>query len=172
MNKKIQGAINVQITAEFYSAYLYLAMAAYCELQSYKGMASWLRVQYQEELTHTLKLYQFLLDRGGKVELGAVDQPPSDYKSVLDVFEQAYEHEKKVTGMINDLYELARQEKDLALQEILNWYIKEQVEEEANGSENVDNLKQVQNNGNGMLLLDQKLGARKFVDETAEGQAA
>lgn len=170
MNKKIQDAINGQIKAEFYSAYLYLSMSAYCESQSFKGMANWLKIQYQEELTHALKFYHFLLDRGGKVELKAIDEPPSEFKSPLDIFEKTHEHEKMVTGLINGLYELAKEEKDYAFQELLHWYIKEQVEEEANTSEIAENLKQVGDDGNGLLLLDQKLGLRQFVDETAADQ--
>ncbi|MDP2684324.1 MAG: ferritin [bacterium] len=167
MNKKINDAINQQIAAESYSAFLYLAMAAYCELNNLKGMANWLKVQYQEELTHALKFYQFVLDRGGQVELQALNQPPSDFASTHDVFQKAYEHEQKVTKMIHDLYELAKEEKDYAFQELLHWFIKEQVEEEANSSEIANNLKRIGDDGNGLLLIDQQLAARQFVDETA-----
>lgn len=168
ISKKIETAINNQINAEFYSAFLYLSMAAYCDSKSFKGMANWLNVQYQEELTHALKLYNFILDRGGAVELRAIKKPPATFKSILSVFEGAYEHEKLVTGLINDLYALAKQEKDFASEEMLHWFISEQVEEEANTSEIADNLKHVGNDGNGLLALDQKLGARVFVDETAQ----
>ncbi|MEA3494463.1 MAG: ferritin [Bacteroidota bacterium] len=168
MNKKINDAINKQIAAESYSAFLYLSMAAYCETNNFKGMANWLKVQYQEELTHALKLYQFILDRGGIIELQQLDKPETDFSSPLEVFQKAYEHEQKVTGMINDLYELAKEEKDYAFQEVLHWFIKEQVEEEANSSEIAENLKKVGNDGNGLLLIDQQLASRVFVDETID----
>jgi len=172
MNQKINDAINKQIAAESYSAFLYLSMSAYCESNNLKGLANWLKVQYQEELTHALKFYQFILDRGGQVELQALDQPPKDFKSAYDVFQQAYEHEQKVTKLIHDLYELAKEEKDYAFQEILHWFIKEQVEEEANSSEIAENLKKVGADGNGLLLIDQQLATRVFVDETAATQSA
>ncbi len=171
MNQKIEDAINEQVRAEFYSAFLYLSMSAYCESLSYKGLANWLKIQYQEELTHALKFYQFLLDRGAKVELRALDQPPSDFKSPLHAFEEAYAHEQKVTGMINNLFDLAQKEKDYASQELLHWFIKEQVEEEANTSEIADNLRKVGDDGNGLLLIDDKLATRVFVDETASAAA-
>lgn len=171
MNKKINDAINKQIAAESYSAFLYLSMAAYCEINNLKGMANWLKVQYQEELTHALKFYQFVLDRGGKVELQSLDQPPADFSSAHDVFQKAYEHELKVTKMIHDLYELANVEKDYAFQEILHWFIKEQVEEEANSSEIADNLKMVGDDAKGLILIDQQLANRQFVDETQTATA-
>ncbi|XOU94020.1 MAG: ferritin [Candidatus Kerfeldbacteria bacterium] len=171
MNKKINEAINKQVAAEFYSAFLYLAMSAYCETNNFKGMANWLKIQYQEELTHALKLFQFILDRGGQTDLQALDKPEINFTSPHDVFQKAYEHEQKVTGMINDLYELATQEKDYASQELLHWFIKEQVEEEANSTEIAENLKKVGDDGNGLLLIDQQLASRTFVDETANNTA-
>jgi len=166
MNKKVNDAINKQIGAESYSAFLYLSMSAYCESNGFKGMANWLKVQYQEELTHALKFYQFLLDRGGQVELPALAKPTTGFKSPQEVFEMAYEHEQKVTKMIHDLYELAREEKDYAFEQFLHWFIDEQVEEEANSSEIAENLKKVANDGKGLLLIDQQLAGRQFVDET------
>ncbi len=166
MNKKINDAINKQIAAESYSAFLYLSMSAYCESNNLKGMANWLKVQYQEELTHALKFYQFVLDRGGQVELQALDKPTAEFSSAHDVFQKSYEHEQKVTKMIHDLYELAEVEKDYAFQELLHWFIKEQVEEEANSSEIAHNLKRIGDDGNGLLLIDQQLASRQFVDET------
>ena len=171
MNKKINDAINKQVAAEFYSAFLYLSMSAYCETNNFKGMANWLKVQYQEELTHALKLYQFVLDRGGEVELQQLDKPEVNFTSPYDVFNKAYKHEQKVTGMINDLYELANQEKDYASQELLHWFIKEQVEEEANSSEIANNLEKVGDDGNGLLLIDQQLASRVFIDETVVPQS-
>ena len=111
-------------------------------------------------------MYQFVLDRGGVVELQKLDKPDTNFSSPQDVFQRAYEHEQKVTGMINDLYDLAKEEKDYAFQEVLHWFIKEQVEEEANSSEISNNLKKVGNDGNGLLLIDQQLANRVFVDET------
>ena len=168
INKKIEIAINNQIQAELYSAYIYLSMSAYVESINFKGMATWFKVQAQEELTHTMKFYTFLQDREGTVELQAIEQPPKTFDSPFAAFQAAHEHEKKVSKMIDVLYELAREEKDYAFEQFLHWFIKEQVEEEANTLEVVEDLKKVGEDSNGMLLIDQKLGARVFVDETAD----
>lgn len=172
INKKVEKAINGQIQAEFYSAYLYLSMSAYFESTNYKGFANWLKVQTQEELTHAMKFYNFLLDREGKVELQAIEQPPADFASPLEAFKAAHGHEKKVSKMIHGLYELARQEKDYPFEQFLHWFIEEQVEEEANALEVVEDLKKINNDSNGMLILDQKLGVRQFVDETTGDKGA
>lgn len=160
LSKGIQDAINDQIKHEVDSAYLYLAMSAYCESLQYPGIATWLRVQWQEELEHAMKLFKYVHDRGGRVTLQAVDRPPADYKSVLDVFQQVLSHEQKVTALINKLYEIAMKENDYASQIELQWFIREQVEEEKNAGDIIQQLKMVGENGTALLMLDRQLGAR------------
>src|SRR3954447_23298520 len=156
----IQNAINQQIKHEFYSSYLYLSMSAYFETLSLPGFASWMRVQSQEENVHAMKFFDFVNDRGGSVELQALDQPPSEFQSPLDVFEQALQHERKVTALINLLYELALKEKDYATQALLQWFITEQVEEERNASEIVEQLKMTSGESSALLLMDRELAGR------------
>ena len=160
INKKIQDAINAQITLEQYSAQLYLAMSAHCEGRSFRGFAHWLRVQAQEETKHAMKLVMFLLDRSGKLELGAVSAPPSDFGTVTQVFEKILEHEKSITGKIGSLFELSRAENDYASEITLQWYVTEQVEEEANVGRILDQLKAVGEQGGGIWYLDSKMGKR------------
>jgi len=160
INKKIQDAINGQIALEQYSAQLYLAMSAHCEGRSFRGFAHWLRVQAQEETNHAMKLVSFLLDRGGKLELAAISAPPADFGSVTQVFEKILDHEKGITGKIAALFELSRAEKDYASEITLQWYVTEQVEEEANVGQIVDQLKAVGEQGGGIWYLDSKMGKR------------
>jgi ferritin len=131
ISEKIQNAINDQINAEFYSSYFYLSMSAYCESENFKGFAEWFRLQAEEEKTHGFKLFDYLQERGGRVVLKAIDAPPVEFKSVQDTFEKTLEHERKVTSLINNLNKLAVDEKDYATQAHLQWFITEQVEEEA-----------------------------------------
>jgi len=160
INKKIQDAINGQIALEQYSAQLYLAMSAHCEGRSFRGFAHWLRVQAQEETNHAMKLVSFLFDRGGKLELAAISAPPADFGSVTQVFEKILDHEKGITGKIAALFELSRAEKDYASEITLQWYVTEQVEEEANVGQIVDQLKAVGEQGGGIWYLDSKMGKR------------
>lgn len=160
VSKAIEKAINEQIKHEFSSAYVYLSMSAYFDGQSLPGFATWNRLQAQEEVVHGMRLFDYMNDRGGKVRLHAVDEPPADFKSPLDVFERALEQERRVTGLIHDLYELAVSEKDHATQVALQWFINEQVEEEKTGSEIVERLRMVGDNRTGLLLLDSEMGKR------------
>jgi len=160
INKKVQDAINVQIKNEFYSAYLYLSMAAHFEAANLLGFAKWMRIQSQEEMDHAMKFFDYLNDRGGRVTLFAIDQPPSEWKSNMEVFQQVYEHEQKVTGMINQLYELAVKESDYPSQVLLQWYITEQVEEEKNASFIIDQLQMIEDRDTAVLMLDKQLGKR------------
>ena len=160
IHKKIQDAINAQITLEQYSAQLYLAMSAHCEGRSFRGFAHWLRVQAQEETKHAMKLVTFLLDRGGKLELGAISAPPADFGTVTQVFEKILEHEKTITVKIAALFELSRTEKDYASEITLQWYVTEQVEEEANVGQILDQLKAVGEQGGGIWYLDSRMGKR------------
>lgn len=156
----VVAGINDQITDEFYAAYFYLSMAAYFETQSLPGFAHWMRVQHQEETAHALKLFDFLLDRGARVELKAIDRPPVDFESPLTVMEQALTHEQQVTKAINDLYELALKEKDYPAQLQLQWFIAEQTEEEKTAGHLVTQLRLAGDSGAAILLLDRQLAAR------------
>jgi ferritin len=161
ISKKMEEAINDQINKEFYSAYLYLAMAAQCENLGLKGFGNWFKVQYTEELTHALKFFDYVSERGGRVALAAIKQPPIDFKSPLAMFEQSYKHEQSVTQSINGLVDLAIKEGDHATRGMLNWFVNEQVEEEANAQEIVAKMKMIGPSGSGILYLDGKLAKRK-----------
>ena len=160
INKKIQDAINAQVNLEQYSAQLYLAMSAHCEGKSFRGFAHWLRVQAQEETAHAMKLVSFLLDRGGRLELGAIAAPPAEFGSITQVFETILGHEKSITTKIGALFELSRAEKDFASEITLQWYVTEQVEEEANVGQILDQLRAVGEQGGGIWYLDSKMGKR------------
>ena len=157
----VEKAINDQINAELYSAYLYLSMAAYFESRNMKGFAKWMQIQTKEEVSHAMKFYNFVFERGGKVTLKAVEQPQTDWKSPLALFEQVYEHEQKVTNLINKLVEAARADNDVATENFLMWYIDEQVEEEAHAYEAVQKLKMVGDVPQAMYMLDKEMGARE-----------
>ncbi len=161
-------AINEQIRKEMYSSNLYLAMAAYYHSINMNGFANWMRIQAQEEQSHALKLFDYLLDRGGKVKLGQINATPTEWESPLAGFEAAYAHEQSITASINDLYDLALQEKDHASGTMLQWFINEQVEEEATVSEIVDRVKLAGESGAGLFFLDSELKSRVFTPPTAE----
>ena len=165
MSKMIE-AFNEQIKNEFYSAYMYLAMSAYLADAGLPGFASWMRVQAKEEVTHATKMYDYVLSRGGKVVLKAIDMPPAEWKGPLDVMQAALQHEKFVTSCLNELTDLAIKEKDHASQIFLSWYITEQVEEEQQFGDIVSSLKLINGEGQGLLMMDRELGGRTFVDET------
>lgn len=158
---KVTKAINKQINAEFYSSYLYLAMAAYFEVKNWLGFANWMKIQSKEENTHAMKFYDYILDRGGKVVLEDIKAADTDWKTPLEVFEAVYEHELKVTVLINDLFKLSRQEGDAATESMLKWFIDEQVEEEINAKQIIDKLKLTKDSANGLFMLDHELGERK-----------
>jgi len=160
LSEAIQDAMNEQIKNELCSAYLYLSMSAYCESVNLPGFAHWMRVQAQEETTHAMKFYDFICERGGRVVLQAIDQPPVKYESPLDVFEKTLEHEGKVTAMIHNLYALAVQENDYASQVFLQWFVTEQVEEEQSAAQIVDTLKMIGDKGHALLMLDRELRQR------------
>ena len=160
LSKKMQDAMNEQINKELYSAYLYLSMSAHCESINLSGFAHWMREQAEEEKEHAMKLYEFICDRGGRVELKAIDQPPVEFKSAIDVFEQTLKHEEFVTSLINDLYVLAVQEKDYASQIFLQWFVTEQVEEEKGASEILEMLRMIGDKAQGILIVDRQLAAR------------
>lgn len=160
ISRKVESAINGQINKEFYSYYLYLAMAAHFESANLKGFGHWMRVQAGEESGHAMKLYDYLLERGGKIVLEKLDAPPSSWKSHVKVFGDAYQHEQKVTKAITGLFELAKSEKDHATEVFLQWFIKEQVEEEASALTILQKLELIGSEGSAILMLDADLGKR------------
>ena len=162
INKKMEEAINKQINAELYSSYLYLSMSAYFSLINLAGFANWMRIQAQEELTHAMKFYDYINERGGKVILTKIEQPKSEWKSAMEAFEDTYSHECVVTGLINDLVNLAIEEKDHSSNAFLQWFVTEQVEEEASAQEILDKLKFIGDNGAALFMIDKDLGQRIF----------
>jgi ferritin len=160
LSKKMEKALNGQINAELYSSYLYLAMSAHFETTGLGGFSRWMQAQAEEELLHAMKFYHFVNERGGRVTLGAIEAPTSKWKSPLAVFQATYAHEQKVTSLIHDLVDLAVKEKDHATHSFLQWFVTEQVEEEATADEIVNQLKLVGDAPGGLFMLDRELGAR------------
>ena len=156
----METELNEQINKELFSSYLYLSMSAYFESTNLAGFASWMAVQAQEELIHAMKIYGFVNERGGKVSLGAIEEPKKDWKSPLDAFENAYEHELMISASINSLVDKAIEEKDHASNNFLQWYVKEQVEEEASADEIVQKLKMSKQVPEAIYMLDKELGLR------------
>jgi len=163
LKKKMQKALNDQINAEMFSSYLYLSMEAYFQSISLKGFASWMRVQVQEEMMHGMKFYDFVNERNGKVTLEAIAKPETSWASPLAAFEAILKHEEHVTSLINDLVDLAISEKDHASNNFFQWFVAEQVEEEASASEVVEKLKLVKDNPSGLFMIDAELAKRVFV---------
>lgn len=157
----MEKAINDQIQKELYSAYVYLSMAAYFEANNLTGAASWMHLQHQEEQVHAMKFFDFINDRGGRVVLQAIQQPPTDFASPLAVFEGALAHEQMVSKSIHDLYALAVKENDYPTQAMLQWFINEQVEEEKNASAIVAQLRMIGDSPAALFMIDQQLGARQ-----------
>jgi len=158
---KMLKAINKQIGEEMFSSYLYLSMAAYFESMNLPGFAHWMKLQSKEEYGHAMKFFEYIIDRGGKVTLAEIAAPKTEWKSPLAAFEETYAHELKITGCINNLVKIAREEGDLATESMLKWYIDEQVEEEKNATEILDLLKKIKDSVQGLILLDRQLAARQ-----------
>ncbi|HUV74702.1 MAG TPA: ferritin [Anaerolineae bacterium] len=169
LSKKLEEAINEQINKELYSGYLYLSMSAYCEAENLPGAANWIRIQAQEELGHAMRLFDHVNARGGRVVLDAIEMPPPVWKSPLGMFGEVLEHERKVTGLINRLYEVALSENDYATQIELQWFITEQVEEEESAGQVVEQLRRVGDQPMGLLMLDGQLGQRQAAPSGGEG---
>jgi len=161
MSKTMQDALNEQMKHEFYSHYLYLSMSAFCDAANLPGLARWMRAQAQEEAKHALKIFDHLLDRGGRVELPQIDRPPSEFSSPREVFEQAHKHEQHVTASINRVYGLAMDERDFASRVFLDWFVQEQVEEEKTSGLLAEQMRMVGDDRPGLLMLDRELGQRK-----------
>ncbi len=160
ITKRMEKELNAQINKEFYSAYLYLAMAAYCNKLGMPGCEHWFRTQYSEEIIHMTMMFDYIMNHGGEAHLLKIDEPPADFGSVLGSFQASQKHERFVTESINQLLNVAVEEKDHATQVFLQWFITEQVEEEANVKEIVDRLKMIGDNGAALMMIDDKLGQR------------
>lgn len=167
LKDRMLQALNDQIQAEFESAYIYLAMSAYFEDKGLEGMANWMHIQFQEEQTHAMKFYRYIVERGGRVELKDLPQPPRDWDSPLAAFEAAYDHERMISGRIDDLVTLAGELGDHATHNMLQWFVAEQVEEEAAVDDIVTKMRLVGDSGHGLFMIDRELKGRTFVDETA-----
>ncbi len=161
MTERMEEALNKQLNAELYSAYMYLSMTAWFEAMNLDGFASWMKAQALEEMEHAMKFYNFINERGGRVKLMPIQGPPTDWDSPVDVFEAAYKHEQYVTSLINDLVDLAIQEKDHATQIFLQWFVTEQVEEEASFSSILEKLRMVGESPGPLFMMDRELGQRK-----------
>ncbi len=161
-NKVLEKALNEQLNAEMYSSYLYLSMSAYFSDAGLSGFANWMRIQAQEELSHAMKFYDYINERGGRVILKQIDAPETEWESPLAAMEAVLEHEKKVTALINDLVDLAIKEKDHATNIFLQWFVTEQVEEEDSVNEVLSKLKLIGGEGNGMFIIDKELSTRVF----------
>jgi len=168
---KMLDAFNEHLNVEFYSAYYYLSMSAYFRDQDFNGFATWMRIQYEEELAHAQKFFDFITDREGVVELKQIAQPPQTWDSPLDVFKDALKHEQEVTQKIYGLVDLSLEMRDHASNTFLQWFVTEQVEEEATASEIIQQLKLVGKDGNGLFLMDRELGQRAPESDGEEGAA-
>lgn len=161
ISKKVADRINLQINREMYSAFLYMAMSAKMSEAGYQGVGNWLMIQYHEEMFHAMKLYNYLLDQGASPELAKIDQPKVKAKTVKEIFEATLEHEKFVTASIKELLELALSEKDYATENLVRWYVNEQVEEEKNATDILQTIELMGEGKQGIFMLNIELGKRK-----------
>ena len=170
LNKEMEAALNEQVNNELYSAYLYLSMAAWFEERNLGGFAHWMRLQFEEEQAHALKIFDYINERGGAVKLEAIATPTRDWETVLAVFEYTLNHEQEVTASINRLVDLAIKTSDHASNAHLQWFVSEQVEEEASADQAVQQLKMIENAPGGIFMFDRELGQRVFTPPAAEGE--
>jgi len=170
ISEKIQDAFNKQINAETFSAYLYLSMAAYFDEMNLGGFSTWMKCQAQEEMVHAMKFYDFIIERGGRVKLTAIGAPEISWASPLAAFEAAYSHEQLVSSLINNLVDLAIEERDHASKPFLDWFVTEQVEEEATADGVVQQLKLIEGAPQGLFMLDRELGQRVFTPPADKGE--
>lgn len=171
MSQTMQDALNEQMKHEFYSSYLYLSMSAYCDGVNLPGLSRWMRAQAQEEVKHAMKIFDHILDRGGRVELHQLDRPPAQFASPREVFDQAHRHEQQVTASINRVYGLAMDERDFASKVFLDWFVQEQVEEEKTSGLLAEQMRMVGEDRPGLLMLDRELGQRRSGAEEAPADA-
>jgi len=166
MSSKVKEILNKQMNIEFYSAHFYLAMASYLESRNLLGFGNYMRVQYQEEVAHALKLFDYILERGWQPKLEFSKSIKDDWKDVIEVFEDTYNHEKQITESITNVLEIAHNNRDYATVEMLQWYVREQVEEEAHISSILEQLKMIDGKGAGLFMLDREMKQRVFIDNT------
>ena len=162
IKENVLNALNYQLNAELYSAYLYLSMEAYFESIELTGFGNWMRVQAQEEMTHAMKFYDYIVQRGERVILSSIEEPPSEWESPQAAFEHVYKHEQKVTGLINALVDLAMSESDHATNNFLQWFVAEQVEEEESANAALQKIKLTGESKSGLFMLDSELAQRVF----------
>jgi ferritin len=160
LSENMLGELNKQVNEELYSAYLYQSMAAFADSEGYKGTSVWLDNQAQEEMIHARKIYDFILERGGKVKLLGIEEPPEEFGKILEIFEASLKHEEHITGRINHLVSIARDEKDYATDNFLQWFVGEQVEEESTVQDILDKLYLIGDHPGGIFQLDRELGTR------------
>lgn len=170
ISEKMVDALNDQVNKEMFSSYLYLSMSAYFDGKNLAGMSQWMKLQAQEEYEHGMKFYDYILRVGGTVKLGAINAPQTKWDSPLQIFEDSLDHERFISKSIHDLMDLAISESDHPTKSFLQWFVDEQVEEEANVQEILDTLKLIDGQGNGIFLLDREMRQRTFVDETLAAQ--
>ncbi len=167
ISKELQDSLIQQLNKEYQSAYIYLGMSAYCSKEGFNGAANWFLIQYQEEVTHGMKLFKYLEDQNVDIKLPLIQEVEVRFNSLLDVFQKSLEHEQTMTKNLNELSDLAMKDKDHATYNLLQWYVTEQVEEEATVSGIIDHIKLVDGNGYGLYTIDKELSSRVFVDSTA-----
>ncbi|WP_321314804.1 ferritin [Halarcobacter sp.] len=167
ISKELQNALIEQLNKEYHSAYLYLGMSAYCSKEGFNGSSNWFLIQYQEEIAHGMKLFKYLEDQDVEIKLPSIEGVKVEYNSLLDVFKKALAHEQKMSKNLNILSDIAMKEKDHATYNLLQWYVTEQVEEEATLKEIRDHIKLVGDNGYGLYTIDKELSTRSFSDPTA-----
>lgn len=167
ISKNLEKALVEQLNKEFHSAYIYLGMSAYSSKEGFNGASSWFLIQYQEEVAHGMKLFKYLEDQNAEILLPEIKGVKVEYKSLLDVFKKSLAHEQSMTKNLNNLSDIAMKEKDHATYNLLQWYVTEQVEEEATVSEIIDHIKLVGDNGYGLYTIDKELASRSFIDPTA-----
>ncbi len=160
IQEKMQEAINDQINAEIFSAYLYLSMSAYFQNEGYTGFAKWMELQAAEEFSHARKFYNYIYERGGRVTMKAIEAPETEWSGILDVFEATLKHEQKVTELINNLVDISMELKDHASFNMLQWFVTEQVEEEATAEDIINKLKMLKDHSAGLFMMDKELGSR------------
>lgn len=168
ISKNLQKGLIEQLNKEYHSAYIYLGMSAYCSKAGFNGASNWFLIQYQEEVTHGMKLFRYLEDQDVDIKLPSIDAVEVEYNSVLDVFEKSLAHEQSMTKNLNILSDTAMKNKDHATYNLLQWYVTEQVEEEANVKEIIDSIKLIGDNGYGLYTIDKELATRVFVDSTTK----
>ncbi len=167
-DKDVQEILNKQVNAEFWSAYLYLSMSSYFAQKGLNGFANWMRVQYQEEISHALKIFDYIISRGGEARLEPIAAVETEWESIRAVFESTYQHECKVTDMIHNCYEVALKVRDHATANMLQWFIDEQAEEEESALAILDQLKLAGESGAALFMIDKDLASRVFVDATKQ----